>query len=276
MRSKRGRRPRSRTGAGPRRAGRLRPALVQDATSGRRVRYRARLLRRLGPPALPTGSRGGAPPLPYPYEVCEGSLVSTSARARVGRPLFRPSMQAPRHPVCCAALKRWGSGERFEQIISGSPRSRTTPRSVRRSSSAFPGETEADTSRCSASLDERASTGRVFFSRSPARTGPPRPDMGGMVADSPSDRAVARMFEVQEPITAAARSGAVGRRPRRVGRRPSTTTTLPSDARTARRPRSTASCASFGGGEALCRPGGRSCGRPCEEWKADSTPRSPK
>jgi ribosomal protein S12 methylthiotransferase len=144
----------------------------------------------------------------YPSEV-KDPLVSTMLELESVVPYFDLSLQHAA-PGLLRSMKRWGSGERFAQIISGIRAEQ--PDAAFRSSFivGFPGETEADHESLLGFLDEARLDWAGFFAFS-REDGTAAADLGGMVADSLVSERLRECSEVQEPITAAARSALVGR-----------------------------------------------------------------
>jgi ribosomal protein S12 methylthiotransferase len=144
----------------------------------------------------------------YPSEV-KDPLVSTMLDLESVVPYFDLSLQHAA-PGLLRSMKRWGSGERFTQIISGIRAEQ--PDAAFRSSFivGFPGETEADHESLLGFLDEARLDWAGFFAFS-REDGTAAADLGGMVADSLVTERLRECSEVQEPITAAARSALVGR-----------------------------------------------------------------
>ncbi len=144
----------------------------------------------------------------YPSEV-KDPLVSTMLELESVVPYFDLSLQHAA-PGLLRSMKRWGSGERFTEIIAGIRAE--APEAAFRSSFivGFPGETEADHEsllgfprRCPARL------GRILLVLPRGRHR--RRHMSGEIAESLVHERLRECSEVQEPITAAARTALVGR-----------------------------------------------------------------
>jgi tRNA A37 methylthiotransferase MiaB len=107
-------------------------------------------------------------------------------------------------------MKRWGSGERFLEIIGGIRAA--APHAAFRSSFivGFPGETEADHDVLLGFLAQAQLDWAGFFAFS-REDGTAAAELDGMVADSLVSERLRECSEVQEPITAAARAALVGR-----------------------------------------------------------------
>jgi ribosomal protein S12 methylthiotransferase len=108
------------------------------------------------------------------------------------------------------AMKRWGSGERFSEIIAGIRAQE--PDAVFRSSFivGFPGETESDHETLLGFLDDARLDWAGFFAFS-REDGTAASGLSGGVPDSLVQERLRECSEVQEPITAAARAALVGR-----------------------------------------------------------------
>ncbi|HEV7525904.1 MAG TPA: 30S ribosomal protein S12 methylthiotransferase RimO [Acidimicrobiia bacterium] len=144
----------------------------------------------------------------YPSEV-KDPLVSTMLELESVVPYFDLSLQHAA-PALLRSMKRWGSGERFAQIIAGIRAEE--PEAAFRSSFivGFPGETEPDHEALLGFLDEVRLDWAGFFAFS-REDGTAAAGMSGGVADSLVHERLRECSEVQEPITAAARAALVGR-----------------------------------------------------------------
>jgi ribosomal protein S12 methylthiotransferase len=144
----------------------------------------------------------------YPSEVKE-PLVSTMLELPSVVPYFDLSLQHAA-PGLLRSMKRWGSGERFSEIIGGIRAEE--PDAAFRSSFivGFPGETEADHDSLLRFLDDARLDWAGFFAFS-REDGTAAAKLSGGIADSLVTERLRECSEVQEPITAAARSALVGR-----------------------------------------------------------------
>jgi ribosomal protein S12 methylthiotransferase len=144
----------------------------------------------------------------YPSEV-KDPLVSTMLELESVVPYFDLSLQHAA-PGLLRSMKRWGSGERFTEIIGGIRAQE--PDAAFRSSFivGFPGETEADHESLLAFLDDARLDWAGFFSFS-REDGTAAAGMSGEIAESLVHERLRECSEVQEPITAASRTALVGR-----------------------------------------------------------------
>ena len=201
----RNRSTRSRRGGRVRdRARRARPRVVRPR------HRRARFARAVAPPARQLSAIGLARVrllYLYPSEVHD-PLVSTMLELPTVVPYFDLSLQHAA-PGLLRGMKRWGSGDRFREIIEGIRTQQ--PDAVFRSSFivGFPGETESDHDDCSDSSPTRASTGPVS-SRSRAKTAPRPRRWTAMVAEDLVRERLRECAEMQDPITTASRLALVG------------------------------------------------------------------
>src|SRR5437899_6570273 len=107
-------------------------------------------------------------------------------------------------------MKRWGSGDRFTEMI-GAIRAQQPDAAFRSSFIVgFPGETEADHETLLAFLDDVRLDWAGFFAYS-REDGTAAAAMPDTVAESVVHERLRECSEVQEPITAAARASLVGR-----------------------------------------------------------------
>jgi ribosomal protein S12 methylthiotransferase len=145
----------------------------------------------------------------YPSEV-KDPLVSTMLELETVVPYFDLSLQHAA-PGLLRRMKRWGSRERFREIIAGIRAAE--PEAAFRSSFivGFPGETEADHETLLGFLAETELDWAGFFAFS-REDGTAAAKLDGMVADSLVAERLRECAEVQEPITAAARAALVGTR----------------------------------------------------------------
>jgi len=145
----------------------------------------------------------------YPSEV-KDPLVATMLELDTVVPYFDLSLQHAA-PGLLRRMKRWGSGDRFAEIIAGIRAEE--PAAAFRSSfiSGFPGETEADHESLLAFLAAAQLDWAGFFAFS-REDGTAAANLDGMVADSLVAERLRECAEVQEPITAAARAALVGTR----------------------------------------------------------------
>jgi ribosomal protein S12 methylthiotransferase len=143
----------------------------------------------------------------YPSEV-KDPLVSTMLELPSVVPYFDLSLQHAA-PGLLRSMKRWGSGERFTQIIAGIRAEQ--PDAAFRSSFivGFPGETESDHESLLGFLDDVRLDWAGFFAFS-REDGTAAAGLGGGVDDSLVRERLRECSEVQEPITAAARGALVG------------------------------------------------------------------
>jgi ribosomal protein S12 methylthiotransferase len=143
----------------------------------------------------------------YPSEVRD-PLVSTMLDLPTVVPYFDLSLQHASAPLL-RRMKRWGSGDRFREIIAGI-RARE-PDAVFRSSFivGFPGETERDHDELMTFLAEIALDWAGFFPFS-REEGTPAATMDGVVPDELMHERLRECAEVQDPITRAARDALVG------------------------------------------------------------------
>ena len=144
----------------------------------------------------------------YPSEV-KDPLVSTMLELESVVPYFDLSLQHAA-PGLLRSMKRWGSGERFAEIIGGIRA--LEPDAAFRSSFivGFPGETESDHEALLRFLDDVRLDWAGFFSFS-REDGTAAASMSGEVAESLVHERLRECSEVQEPITAASRTALVGR-----------------------------------------------------------------
>jgi ribosomal protein S12 methylthiotransferase len=144
----------------------------------------------------------------YPSEV-KDPLVSTMLDLPSVVPYFDLSLQHAA-PGLLRSMKRWGSGERFSQIIAGIRAEE--PDAAFRSSFivGFPGETERDHETLLAFLDEARLDWAGFFAFS-REDGTAAANLADGVPDSLMHERLRECSEVQEPVTAAARAALVGR-----------------------------------------------------------------
>jgi len=144
----------------------------------------------------------------YPSEV-KDPLVSTMLELESVVPYFDLSLQHAA-PGLLRSMKRWGSGERFAEIIGGIRA--VEPDAAFRSSFivGFPGETESDHEALLGFLDDVRLDWAGFFSFS-REDGTAAASMSGEVAESLVHERLRECSEVQEPITAASRTALVGR-----------------------------------------------------------------
>jgi MiaB/RimO family radical SAM methylthiotransferase len=144
----------------------------------------------------------------YPSEV-KDPLVSTMLELSSVVPYFDLSLQHAA-PGLLRGMKRWGSGERFSEIIAGIRAQQ--PDAAFRSSFivGFPGETESDHETLLGFLDDVRLDWAGFFAFS-REDGTAAASMTGGIADSLMHERLRECSEVQEPITAAARAALVGR-----------------------------------------------------------------
>jgi len=144
----------------------------------------------------------------YPSEV-KDPLVSTMLELPSVVPYFDLSLQHAA-PALLRAMKRWGSGERFSEILAAIRAEQ--PDAAFRSSFivGFPGETEADHDALLRFLDGARLDWAGFFAFS-REDGTAAATMDGAVDEALVHERLRECSEVQEPITAAARAALVGR-----------------------------------------------------------------
>jgi len=143
----------------------------------------------------------------YPSEVRD-PLIATMLDLPSVVPYFDLSLQHAA-PGLLRAMKRWGSGERFAQMIGGI-REREPEASFRSSFIVgFPGETEADHEELLRFLAAARLDWAGFFAFSP-EDGTPAATMDGAVPVALMQERLRECAEVQEPITAAARVALIG------------------------------------------------------------------
>ena len=166
----------------------------------------APLLRRLDRLA-PSGLRRVRLLYLYPSEVRD-PLLSTMHELATVVAYFDLSLQ---HASArrLRAMKRWGSGERFLDLVARIRRD--APHAAFRSSfiSGFPGETEDDHEELLAFLDAAALDWAGFFPFS-AEDGTPAATLPGAVPTDVVAQRLRELAEVQDPITAAARASLLG------------------------------------------------------------------
>ena len=162
----------------------------------------APLLRRLDAELAPVGLRRIRLLYLYPSEVRD-PLVATMLELETAVPYFDLSLQHADRALL-ARMKRWGSGDRFTDMI-GDIRERE-PDAVFRSSFivGFPGETEAEHDVLLAFLRDAQLDWAGFFAFSP-EGGTPAAAMGDRVPDHVVREWLGECDEVQVPITEAAR-----------------------------------------------------------------------
>jgi ribosomal protein S12 methylthiotransferase len=144
----------------------------------------------------------------YPSEV-KDPLVATMLELPSVVPYFDLSLQHAA-PGLLRRMKRWGSAERFTEIIAGIRAEE--PDAAFRSSFivGFPGETEADHEQLLQFLSAAALDWAGFFAFS-REDGTAAAELDGEVAESLVHERLRECSDVQEPITAAARAALVGR-----------------------------------------------------------------
>jgi ribosomal protein S12 methylthiotransferase len=143
----------------------------------------------------------------YPSEVRD-PLVSTMLELPTVVPYFDLSLQHASAPLL-RSMKRWGSGDRFLEIVEGI-RARERDAAFRSSFIVgFPGESEHDHDRLLEFLAavELDWAGFFPFSR---EEGTPAAEMVGVVSDELVQERLRECAEVQDPITQAARDALVG------------------------------------------------------------------
>jgi ribosomal protein S12 methylthiotransferase len=138
----------------------------------------------------------------YPSEVRE-PLVSTMLELPSVVPYFDLSLQHASRPLL-ARMKRWGSGDRFLQIIDGIRAAR--PEAAFRSSfiSGFPGETEAMHDELLEFLAAANLDWAGFFAYS-QEDGTSAADLDGVISAAVVRERLAELAATQEPITHARR-----------------------------------------------------------------------
>jgi ribosomal protein S12 methylthiotransferase len=143
----------------------------------------------------------------YPSEV-KDPLVSTMLELPSVVPYFDLSLQHAA-PGLLRSMKRWGSGERFSEIVAGIRAEQ--PDAAFRSSFivGFPGETEADHEMLLEFLDDVRLDWAGFFAFS-REDGTAAAALSGGVPEPLVHERLRECSEVQEPITAAARAALVG------------------------------------------------------------------
>jgi ribosomal protein S12 methylthiotransferase len=143
----------------------------------------------------------------YPSEV-KDPLLSTMLELETVTPYFDLSLQHASAPLL-RSMKRWGSGEKFVELIH---RIRSSePDAAFRSSFivGFPGETEADHDQLLTFLREVRLDWAGFFPFSP-EDGTPAAQYDGHIADELAAERLRECSELQDPITQAARDALVG------------------------------------------------------------------
>lgn len=143
----------------------------------------------------------------YPSEVRD-PLLSTMLDLETVVPYFDLSLQHASAPLL-RSMKRWGSGDRFADLIS---RIRATePQAAFRSSFivGFPGETEADHDQLLTFLREVRLDWAGFFPFS-IEDGTPAATLDGQIPDELATERLRECSELQDPITRAARDALVG------------------------------------------------------------------
>jgi ribosomal protein S12 methylthiotransferase len=143
----------------------------------------------------------------YPSEVRD-PLVSTMLELPTVVPYFDLSLQHASPPLL-RRMKRWGSGERFMELVAGI-RARA-PEATFRSSFivGFPGETERHHDELLAFLGSVEMDWAGFFPFS-REDGTPAADMDGAVPDELVRERLRECAELQDPITQASRDALVG------------------------------------------------------------------
>jgi ribosomal protein S12 methylthiotransferase len=143
----------------------------------------------------------------YPSEVRD-PLVSTMLELPTVTPYFDLSLQHASASLL-RRMKRWGSGDRFGEII-GQIRAREPDAAFRSSFIVgFPGETERDHDELLTFLAEIELDWAGFFPFS-REDGTPAATMDGVVPDELMHERLRECAEVQDPITRAARDALVG------------------------------------------------------------------
>ncbi|HKA92427.1 MAG TPA: 30S ribosomal protein S12 methylthiotransferase RimO, partial [Acidimicrobiia bacterium] len=143
----------------------------------------------------------------YPSEVRD-PLVPTMLELPTVAPYFDLSLQHASAPLL-RSMKRWGSGERFMDLVAGI-RAREAEATFRSSFIVgFPGETERDHDELLAFLEgvELDWAGFFPFSR---EDGTPAAGMDGHVPDELVRERLRECAELQDPITQASRDALVG------------------------------------------------------------------
>jgi ribosomal protein S12 methylthiotransferase len=143
----------------------------------------------------------------YPSEVRD-PLVSTMLELPTVVPYFDLSLQHA-SAALLRRMKRWGSGDRFHEIIT-EIRARE-PEAVFRSSFivGFPGETERDHEELLAFLADVELDWAGFFPFS-SEDGTPAATMNGVVPDELMHERLRECADVQDPITRATRDALIG------------------------------------------------------------------
>ena len=143
----------------------------------------------------------------YPSEVRE-PLVSTMLELPTVVPYFDLSLQHASAPLL-RRMKRWGSGDRFREIIT-KIRAREPDAAFRSSFIVgFPGETERDHDELLTFLSEIELDWAGFFPFS-REDGTPAATMDAVVPDELMHERLRECAEVQDPITRAVRDALVG------------------------------------------------------------------
>jgi ribosomal protein S12 methylthiotransferase len=143
----------------------------------------------------------------YPSEVRE-PLVSTMLDLPTVVPYFDLSLQHPSAPLL-RRMKRWGSGDRFADVITGI-RARERDATFRSSFIVgFPGETEGDQNELLSFLAEVELEWAGFFPFS-REDGTPAAAMDGVIPDEVMHERLRECGELQDSITRAARDALVG------------------------------------------------------------------
>ncbi len=143
----------------------------------------------------------------YPSEVRD-PLIATMLDLESVVPYFDLSLQHA-DATLLRRMKRWGSGDRFVDMISGIREQ--APDAVFRSSfiSGFPGETEAHHESLLGFLDAAQLDWAGFFAYS-REEGTAAADLDGVVAPEIVRERLLELAAQQEPITAAARAALIG------------------------------------------------------------------
>ncbi len=144
----------------------------------------------------------------YPSEVRD-PLLATMLELDSVVPYFDLSLQHAA-PDLLRRMKRWGSGDRFLELIADIRSA--CPDAVFRSSfiSGFPGESEDHHEQLLAFLDAAQLDWAGFFAYS-LEPGTAAAELDGRVTDDVVRERLRELAEVQEPITAAARLALIGR-----------------------------------------------------------------
>jgi ribosomal protein S12 methylthiotransferase len=143
----------------------------------------------------------------YPSEVRD-PLVSTMLELPTVVPYFDLSLQHASAPLL-RRMKRWGSGERFMDLVAGI-RAREPDATFRSSFIVgFPGETERDHDELLAFLGAVELDWAGFFPFSP-EDGTPAAGMDGHVPDELVRERLRECAELQDPITRGSRDALVG------------------------------------------------------------------